>query len=94
MRNEITEMWHERRLQQRVKKRSNLVHSTRQLETVGIPFAVHNDGIHLVLTKGAETIDFWPSTGLWWIRGTSNKRRGVQRLIAYIKSQTNRKEIL
>ncbi len=69
------------------KKRSNLASSTRLLETNGIPVTVHNGGIHLVLSKGDQTIDFWPSTGLWWIRGTSNKRRGVQRLIAYMKQR-------
>lgn len=86
MRNEITEMWHERRLQQRVKKRSNLHHSTKQLTEAGIEFTSNNGGIHLVLTKGEQAIDYWPSTGLWWIRGTPNKRRGIANLIKHMKA--------
>lgn len=86
---DMAEVFNDLRKFKQEKKRSNLAHSTRLLEANGIEFKVHNNGIHLVLTKGDQTIDFWPSTGLWWIRGTTNKRRGVQRLMAYIKSQTN-----
>lgn len=86
---DMAEVWADFRAHKQQKKRSNLASSTRLLEANGIEFKVHNNGIHLVLTKGDQTIDFWPSTGLWWIRGTTNKRRGVQRLMAYIKSQTN-----
>ena len=84
---EMAELWADFRAHKQEKKRSNLAYSTRQLEAAGIAFKVHNAGIHLVLTKGEQTIDFWPSTGLWWIRGTSNKRRGVQRLMAYMKQR-------
>ena len=84
---DMAEVWADFRAYKQAKKRSNLAHSTRQLEAAGIAFKVHNGGIHLVLTKGDQTIDFWPSTGLWWIRGTSNKRRGVQRLMAYMKQR-------
>lgn len=86
---DMAEIFNDLRAFKQEKRRSNLASSTRLLEHNGIPFTVHNGGIHLVLTKGDQTIDFWPSTGLWWIRGTSNKRRGVKRLMAYIKSQTN-----
>lgn len=86
---EMAELWGDFRAHKQAKKRSNLAASTRLLEGAGIPFTVHNSGIHLVLTKGDQTIDFWPSTGLWWIRGTANKRRGVQRLIAYMKQKGN-----
>lgn len=86
---DMAEVWADFRAHKQKKKRSNLAFSTRQLTENGIEFVAHNGGIHLVLTKGDQTIDYWPSTGLWWIRGTASKRRGVQRLIAYIKSQTN-----
>lgn len=82
---DMAEGWDQWRAMKQEKRRSNLAHSTRLLETNGIPVTVHNGGIHLVLTKGDQIIDYWPSTGLWWIRGTSNKRRGVQRLLAYMK---------
>jgi hypothetical protein len=88
---EMGEVWAEFRAFKQEKRRSNLANSTKLLEAAGVAFTSHNEGIHLVIQKDAETIDYWPSTGLWWIRGTRNKRRGVQRLIAYMKS-TNRKE--
>ena len=68
------------------KKRSNLAASTGMLTNAGIPFQSNNGGIHLVLLKNEQFIDFWPSTGLWWIRGTNNKRRGIQKLINYMKA--------
>lgn len=68
------------------KRRSNTAYSTNMLRENGIEFAVNNGGIHLVLTKADQVIDYWPSTGLWWIRGTSNKRRGIAKLIKYMKA--------
>jgi hypothetical protein len=82
--NEVSEMWRERREYQQKKKRSNLAHSTAQLTSAGLPYVSHNMGVHLVLMKGDQPIDFWPSTGLWWIRGTTNKRRGIQKLILFM----------
>jgi hypothetical protein len=67
------------------KRRWNMAASTALLTGAGVPFQSHNSGVHLVLSKGEELIDFWPSTGLWWIRGTSNKRRGIQKLIQHMK---------
>ncbi len=84
---EMAEIWADMRAHSQQKKRSNLASSTAMLQHNAIPFVVHNGGVHLVLTKGNQTIDYWPSTGLWWIRGTSNKRRGVKRLLAYMKAK-------
>ena len=85
--NEVSEMWRDYHEMKQQKKRSNLEHSTSQLADCGIPFVSHNGGIHLVVTKEARTIDYWPSTGLWWIRGTTHKRRGIQKLIQYMRSE-------
>lgn len=83
---EMAEVWSDLREHSQRKKRSNLASSTALLNHNGIPFVSHNNGIHLVVTKGDKTIDYWPSTGLWWIRGTRNKRRGVKRLVSFMKS--------
>jgi len=83
--NEVSEMWKAVREHKQKKKRSNLAYSTAQLTAAGLPFDSHNMGVHLVLMKGDQPIDFWPSTGLWWIRGSSNKRRGIQKLILFMK---------
>jgi ABC-type antimicrobial peptide transport system ATPase subunit len=86
---EMAEVWADLREISQKKRRSNMASSTAMLQHNEIPFVVHNSGVHLVLTKGLETIDYWPSTGLWWIRGTSNKRRGVKRLLAYMKAKAS-----
>lgn len=83
--NEVSEMWRAVREHKQKKKRSNLAYSTAQLTAAGLPFDSHNMGVHLVLMKGNQPIDFWPSTGLWWIRGSTNKRRGIQKLILFMK---------
>lgn len=82
---DMGEGWAEWRQAKQEKKRSNLAASTKMLQDAGIAFTMHNSGIHLVLQKGEETIDFWPSTGLWWIRGHRNKCRGIKTLMAYMK---------
>jgi hypothetical protein len=82
---DMGEGWAEWRQAKQEKKRSNMAYSTRQLREAGIEFTMHNSGIHLVLKKGENTIDFWPSTGLWWVRGAQKKCRGITRLITYMK---------
>ena len=82
---DMAEGWAEWRQAKQEKKRSNLAASTKMLTDAGIAFTVHNNGIHLVLQKGADTIDFWPSTGLWLKRGNKTKSRGIKTLITFMK---------
>lgn len=84
---EMAEIWGSLREMRQEKKRSNLAASTKMLTQNNIPFVAHNGGIHLVLRRGDQMVDYWPSTGLWWIRGTSNKRRGIARLLAYMRAR-------
>jgi hypothetical protein len=84
---DMAEGWAEFRAYKQKKKRSNLAFSTRQLTEAGLTFTSNNYGVHLVLMKGSQPIDFWPSTGLWWIRGTPNKRRGIDGLIKFMKKE-------
>lgn len=86
---EMSEIWGDLREMRQEKKRSNLAASTKMLKQRNIPFVAHNGGIHLVLSRGEQKIDYWPSTGLWWIRGTSNKRRGITRLLAYMNARAS-----
>jgi len=85
---DMAEGWAEFRAYKQKKKRSNLAFSTRQLTEAGLTFTSNNYGVHLVLMKGSQPIDFWPSTGLWWIRGTPTKRRGIGNLIKFMKAKT------
>lgn len=84
---DMAEVFNDLRKFKQEKRRSNTAYSTNMLRESGIAFETHNGGIHLVLTKNDQVIDYWPSTGLWWIRGTRNKRRGIARLITYMKAR-------
>ena len=85
---DMAEGWAEFRAYKQNKKRSNLAFSTRQLTEAGLTFTSNNYGVHLVLMKGDQPIDFWPSTGLWWVRTNRNKRRGIDNLIKFMKAKT------
>lgn len=66
-------------------RRSNNRDSSAQvLQQAGIAFTTSNGGVHLVVTAGTKTIDFWPGTGLWIVRGDKKKWRGVRNLINHI----------
>lgn len=84
--NEVSEMWRDYHAMKQKKKRSNLAYSTKLLTDSGIEFVSHNMGIHLVITKQEKVIDFWPSTGLWWVRGNKKKSRGINQLIQFVRS--------
>lgn len=64
------------------KRRDNKCKSTTLLQENGINFESKNEGIHLIIEN---KIDFWPSTGLWIVRGQSKKKRGVFRLLKYLE---------
>jgi hypothetical protein len=66
----------------REKRASNREHSARLLRDAGIQFESKNDGAHLIV---CGSVDFWPGTGLWQVRGTPRQRRGVRSLIKHIK---------
>lgn len=71
----------------KAKRASNTERSTQALIDAGIPFESHNAGAHLVIKVGSTVYDFWPSTGLWWLRPTKIKHRGVFRLIQTVNAQ-------
>ena len=64
------------------KRERNRAASTAILRRVGIPFESKNDGAHLIVLYA---IDFWPGTGLWIVRKTKKKGRGVRNLLAIIR---------
>lgn len=63
------------------KRASNRESSAATLLAAGIEFESKNLGAHLIVGN----IDFWPGTGLWIVRGSNQKRRGVLKLIKHIK---------
>jgi hypothetical protein len=67
------------------KRADNREQSTAMLTAVGIQFESKNAGAHLIVTASHLTIDFWPGTGLWQVRGYSSRKRGVRNLIKFCK---------
>lgn len=65
----------------RVRRANNTASSTEILIQNGVAFESKNGGAHLVVKAKGQTIDFWPSTGLWCVRGSAERRRGVFKLL-------------
>lgn len=63
--------------------------AARKLSSCGIEFVANAGGVKFELAKSSERIDYWPSTGRWWVRGTRNKRGGLHKLIAYMKRENS-----
>ena len=52
-----------------------------RLAAAGLPYSQADRGRRLVICAARDTIDFWPSSGLWIKRGSSRRRYGVRALI-------------
>jgi hypothetical protein len=68
------------------RRADNRENSTYLLGDAGIEFVSKNEGAHLIVE---QRIDFWPGTGLWIVRATQHRDRGVKKLIAYVKNPKN-----
>lgn len=66
--------------EKKVKRASNTVESTRMLLEAGIEYESKNGGAHLIVNTPSGLVDFWPSSGLYIIRSSGQKRRGVRNL--------------
>jgi len=69
------------------KRADNRETSAAILSRAGIVFESKNLDAHLIVLAGAKTVDFWPGTGLWIVRGEKVKQRGVRKLVAYVERQ-------
>lgn len=58
------------------KRQSNLGNSTQILKDNSIEFESKNNGVHLIVKGAGKTFDFFPSTGLFILRGINNKVKG------------------
>ena len=81
---EIAEMWRELRAERSQHNAKRKVSNTATLEAMGIPFASHNQGQHLVIKKGAVIVDFYPSTETWKARG-GKKQKGLNYLLQVLQ---------
>lgn len=86
---DMGEVFNDMREFKKAKRASNTQSSTELLEKHGISFQSKNGGAHLVVWAGNYDVDFWPSTGLWIVRGQDTYRhRGVRKLVDFVKSRT------
>lgn len=65
-----------------------MIRAARKLASEGFAFMLPSNDCKITLMKGDETIDFWPTTDMWWIRGSKSKRRGIDNLIKFLKKET------
>lgn len=77
----MSDYWNDIRAARQEKRADNRAQSAELLRKAGVAFEAKNGGAHLIVTALGKTIDFWPGTGLWIVRGQSRQRRGVKRLI-------------
>ena len=70
----------------REKRAANRQSSTQILEDAGIPFESKNMGAHLIVLSGDGYVDFWPGTGLWKVRNSGQKGRGIKALLKLLTS--------
>jgi len=54
-----------------------------ELKEKGIDFEFKNYGAHLIVQN---RVDFWPGTGLWIIRDSGVKFRGLDNLLAWLEN--------
>lgn len=65
------------------KRAGNRANSAEMLRAAEIEFETKNGGAHLIVKARARTVDFWPGTGLWIVRGQAGSRYGVRGLIQF-----------
>ena len=83
--NDETEYWRNYHQDNQVKRQQNKEYSTDLLIQAGVTFREYNNGLQLVIYHEEDTIDFYPSTGLWIVRKKHYQRRGVQKLLRYLQ---------
>jgi len=84
---DMGEVFNEMRQATQERRAKNTRSSTELLEASKVQFMARNGGSHLIVKAGKRVVDFWPSTGLWIVRGEKAKHGGVMRLIEYARHQ-------
>lgn len=66
------------------------------LEKLDVTFKVLNEGEHIIIQaeteRGSQTIDYWPATGKWIVRGSGNGY-GIPRLERYLHLKRKENEV-
>lgn len=82
---DMGDVFNDWREHKQAKRADNTKQSTALLQQAGVIFDSLNAGAHLVVQADPNVVDFWPSTGLWIVRGQPAKRRGVRKLIEFVE---------
>lgn len=69
------------------KRADNREASFEILSRFGATFTSKSNGAHFIVEAGAKTVDFWPGTGLWIVRGDGWRKRGVRKLCDFITAE-------
>lgn len=66
-------------------------HAPRVLAEEGVNIArIENNGAHIIIHHAAQHVDFWPASGLWIVRETKERRRGLWPLIRHCQKAAKR----
>ena len=80
------DLWRAVRAASKVKRETNRKSSADLLHSAGVKFIPKNNAAHLIVNAdGGDIVDFWPGTGLWITRGSTQRHGGVKKLIAFCK---------
>ena len=66
------------------KKKSNAERSLAKLDEYGISYQTKNY-THYIITYNGKTLDYYPSTGLWWDRANKKQHRGIRQLLNHLE---------
>lgn len=85
---DMGDLWRAIKAQRQEKRANNRKSSEELLREAGIPFENKNGGAHLIVRPvGSKlTVDFWPGTGRWTVRGLNQTAFGVHKLLAWGKT--------
>lgn len=84
----MKELFKEMRKRSQEKRSANKEKSAELLKNSGINFERKNYGNHLIILTEPK-IDFYPSTGLWKVRGDNKNHRGVMALLKYLRKMNH-----
>lgn len=81
---DIAKMFADKRQQSKQKRAANRNASKKVLQQFNVQYQECNNGAHLIIQNKEETIDFFPGTGLFIVRNTDKRARGIKCLILYL----------
>lgn len=85
---DMADVFNDMREAKKAKRASNTHNSTDLLTRNKVSFQSKNGGAHLIVWAGNYDVDFWPSTGLWIVRGEKKRHGGVRSLVDFVKMQS------